>query len=92
MMARAAADDRCVDRRRRLRAGSRAIFRARNLRLSYVIGCIFAGLDTVLLALVSRVDVLAAWPLLPYLVYRVYAVWWGRALVRLNPLPSSEGG
>lgn len=67
------------------------IFRARNLRLRYVIGCVFAGLDVVLLALVSRVDVLAASSLVPYLVYRVYAVWWGRALVRLNPLPSSEG-
>ena len=67
------------------------IFRARNLRLSYVIGCVFAGLDAVLLALVLRVDVLAASSLVPYLVYRVYAVWWGRELVRLNPLPSSEG-
>ena len=61
------------------------IFRARNLRLSYVVGCVFAGLDVVLLICVSQIDFIAALTLVPYLAYRVYAVWWGRALVRLNP-------
>jgi tryptophan-rich sensory protein len=61
------------------------IFRARNLHLSYVIGCVFAGLDLLLIGLVVRLDSVAARALVPYLVYRVYAVWWGRALMKLNP-------
>jgi len=60
------------------------IFRARNLHLSYVIGWIFAGLDVLLVSLVVRVEFVAATILLPYLVYRVYAVWWGHALAKLN--------
>jgi tryptophan-rich sensory protein len=62
-----------------------AIFRARNLRLSYVIGCVFAILDAVLFGLAVLLDSIAALTLVPYLVYRVYAVWWGRALIKLNP-------
>ena len=61
------------------------IFRARNLRLSYVIGIMFAGLDVLVIGFVVRLDSVAARALLPYLVYRVYAVWWGRALMKLNP-------
>ena len=67
-----------------------AIFRARNLHLSYVIGWIFAGLDMLLVSLVVRIDLVAATTLLPYLVYRVYAVWWGHALVKLNPQRLSQ--
>ena len=63
------------------------IFRARDLRLSYAIGCIFAGLDVVLLMCVSQLDSVAAWALVPYLIYRVYAMWWGRAVMELNPGP-----
>jgi tryptophan-rich sensory protein len=61
------------------------IFRARNLHLSYVIGCAFAGLDVLLAIAALRLDRLAASVLVPYLIYRVYAVWWGRELARLNP-------
>jgi tryptophan-rich sensory protein len=61
------------------------IFRARNLRHGYVIGCAFAGLDVILLFCVSQLDSVAVSALVPYLVYRVYAVWWGRALMKLNP-------
>jgi hypothetical protein len=50
-----------------------------------VIGCVFAGLDLLLIGLVVRLDSVAARALVPYLVYRVYAVWWGRALMKLNP-------
>ena len=60
------------------------IFRARNLYLSYVIGCIFAGLDLLLVALVLPLDLVAAATLAPYFIYRIYAVWWGRALAKLN--------
>lgn len=61
------------------------IFRARNLRLSYAIGCVFAGLDVVLFVCASQLDLVVASVLVPYLFYRVYAVWWGRALMTLNP-------
>lgn len=61
------------------------IFRARNLHLSYVIGCAFAGLDVLLTICALRLDGIAASVLVPYLVYRIYAVWWGRELARLNP-------
>jgi tryptophan-rich sensory protein len=61
------------------------IFRRRNLRLSRTIGNLFAVLDSVLLLVVSRLDAVAAWVLVPYLAYRAYAVWWGSELARLNP-------
>ena len=60
------------------------IFRARNLRLSDRIGRAFAGLDVILEICLLRLDVVAALILIPYLLYRVYAVWWGRALAELN--------
>ena len=60
------------------------IFRARDLRLSYLIGGAFAGLDVLLAGCVVQLDVVAAAALAPYLAYRVYAIWWGRALLRLN--------
>jgi tryptophan-rich sensory protein len=61
------------------------IFRARKLHLSYLVGNVFALLDVLLVGCVVRLDVLAAAALAPYLVYRVYAVWWGRAIMKLNP-------
>jgi tryptophan-rich sensory protein len=60
------------------------IFRARNLRVSYLIGCVFAALDVILVVCVLRLDGLAASALVPYLAYRVYGVWWGRELAKLN--------
>jgi hypothetical protein len=54
------------------------------LHLRYVIGCAFAGFD-VLTICVLRLDRIAASVLLPYLVHRIYAVGWGRALAKLNP-------
>ena len=60
------------------------IFRARDLQLSAVIGGVFAGLDAILAICLLQLDRVAASALVPYLVYRVYAVWWGRALARLN--------
>lgn len=61
------------------------IFRARNLRLSRAIGDVYGFLDVLLLFLVTRLDAVAAYALVPYLAYRAYAVWWGHALARLNP-------
>lgn len=60
------------------------IFRSRDLHLNYVIGNVFAALDVLLVFCVVRLDAVAAATLAPYLVYRVYAVWWGWALMKLN--------
>lgn len=60
------------------------IFRARNLHVSDMIGRVFAGLDVILAISLVRLDTAAALVLVPYFVYRVYAVWWGRALAELN--------
>ena len=60
------------------------IFRARNLRLSSIVGCLFPVMDMTLLICLIQLDTLAAWSLVPYLIYRVYAVWWGHALWKVN--------
>jgi len=60
------------------------IFRARNLRISFVIGCLFPIMDIALLLCVVQVHTIAAWALVPYLIYRVYAIWWGYRLWDLN--------
>lgn len=60
------------------------IFRAKNLYASFLIGCFFPVLDVALVILVVQLDSPAAFSLLPYLVYRVYGVWWGYALWKAN--------
>jgi tryptophan-rich sensory protein len=60
------------------------IFRARNLRLSFIIGNLFPIMDACLFVCLLRLDVAAAWALTPYLLYRVYAIWWGYGLWKLN--------
>ena len=60
------------------------IFRARNLRLSFVIGSLAPIFDTMLFVLLLMLDRIAALSLIPYLVYRVYGVWWGYALWKIN--------
>ena len=60
------------------------IFRARNLRLSFIIGNLFPVMDMALFLCLLRLDRVAAWVLMPYLLYRIYAVWWGYSLWRLN--------
>lgn len=60
------------------------IFRARNLRLSSIVGCLFPVMDITLLFCLIQLDTLAAWSLVPYLIYRLYAVWWGYALWKVN--------
>jgi tryptophan-rich sensory protein len=61
-----------------------AIFRARNLRLSFIIGSLFPALDVALFACMLRLDSPAAWALIPYLLYRLYALWWGYWLWKVN--------
>jgi tryptophan-rich sensory protein len=60
------------------------IFRARNIRLSFIVTCIFPFMDVALLICLVRLDKLAAWSLTPYLLYRVYSLWWGYGLWKLN--------
>jgi tryptophan-rich sensory protein len=68
------------------------IFRAQNLHLSFVIGCLFPLLDVGLFICTLQLDKRAALFLIPYLLYRVYGVWWGYALWNANrttPRPTS---
>jgi tryptophan-rich sensory protein len=57
------------------------IFRAQNLWVSFLIGSVFPVLDITLFVLVLFLDAVAALSLVPYLIYRVYAVWWGLRFV-----------
>jgi tryptophan-rich sensory protein len=40
--------------------------------------------DASLLICLALLDKVAAWSLIPYLLYRVYAVYWGYALWKMN--------
>jgi tryptophan-rich sensory protein len=60
------------------------IFRAGNLRLSFIVGALFPVLDIALFVLLVQLDTLAACSLIPYLLYRIYAVWWGYTLWKQN--------
>ena len=60
------------------------IFRARNLYLSFIIGAIFPIMDVTLFVRLMALDQTAALAMIPYLLYRVYAVFWGYALWRAN--------
>ena len=66
------------------------IFRARNIGLSFFVTCVFPLLDVALFVYLLRLNKLAAWSLIPYLMYRVYSVWWGYRLWQLNRMPRSE--
>lgn len=60
------------------------MFRARDLRLSLFIGNLFPVMDVTLFICLLLLDKLAAWSLVPYLLYRVYALWWGYGIWKLN--------
>ena len=60
------------------------IFRAHALRLSFIIGALFPLMDIALFISLTQLDKLAAWSLVPYLLYRIYAVWWGYGLWKVN--------
>jgi tryptophan-rich sensory protein len=66
------------------------IFRAQNLYASFLIGCFFPVLDLALIVCVAQLDKVAAFSLIPYLVYRVYGVWWGYALWKENREPQAR--
>ncbi|MEK6336446.1 MAG: tryptophan-rich sensory protein [Acidobacteriota bacterium] len=60
------------------------IFRAQDLRLSFIVGALFPVLDIALFLCLLQLDTVAAQVLIPYLLYRAYGVWWGYALWKLN--------
>jgi tryptophan-rich sensory protein len=59
-------------------------FRARKLFIAFVTGSAVPIFDTALLISLVRLDRLAAWSLVPYLLYRIYGVYWGYALWKMN--------
>ena len=59
-------------------------FRARKLLLAFVAGSAAPAFDAALFICLVQLDSGAAWALVPYLIYRVYAVWWGYGLWKLN--------
>ena len=59
-------------------------FRARNLFLSVVVASLFPIMDVALLICLIQLDKVAAWSLVPYLLYRIYALWWGYGLWKIN--------
>jgi translocator protein len=64
-------------------------FRAQNLFLSFVGGSLAPIFDTTLFVCLLQLDKAAAWSLFPYLLYRIYGLWWGYALWKTNrPAPS----
>jgi len=65
-------------------------FRARKLSLAFVTGSAAPLFDAALFICLFRLDKVAAWSLVPYLLYRVYAVYWGYALWKLNRAASSQ--
>jgi tryptophan-rich sensory protein len=60
------------------------IFRAQDLRLSFIVGALFPIMDIALFICLIQLDKAAAWSLVPYLLYRIYAAWWGYGLWKIN--------
>ena len=65
-------------------------FRARNLFVAFIGSSLFPIFDIALLLGLLRLDRIAAWALLPYLIYRIYGVWWGFGLWKLNGRSGSK--
>lgn len=60
-------------------------FRSRNLRHAFAIGLPYGLVALALFAVLLRLDAVAAWWLLPYLVYLLYASVWSYRIMQLNP-------
>lgn len=59
-------------------------FRARKLFLSFIVASFFPIMDIALFICLINLDKPAAWSLIPYLLYRIYALWWGYGLWKIN--------
>jgi len=60
------------------------IFRAKNLQLNFILCALAPLVDVALLLCLVQLDSLAAWSLTPYLLYRIYSVWWCNAIWKMN--------
>jgi len=60
------------------------IFRARNLHLNFILCAVAPLVDVTLLICLVQLDSVAAWSLTPYLLYRIYSVWWCYAIWKMN--------
>jgi tryptophan-rich sensory protein len=65
-------------------------FRARKLFPAFIAGSIAPVFDLTLFICLVGLDRMAAWSLVPYLLYRIYAVYWGYALWKLNREPPTH--
>ncbi len=59
-------------------------FRAQRLFLSFFLGSLAPLFDVTLFLCLIELDKTAAWALVPYLLYRLYALWWGYGLWKVN--------
>lgn len=59
-------------------------FRLRNLFAGFISGSLAPILDVALFICLITLDKTAALALVPYLIYRLYAVWWGYGLWKVN--------
>jgi len=65
-------------------------FRAQNLFVSFLGASLFPIMDITLFICLIHLDKVAAWSLVPYLLYRIYALWWGYGLWKLNTRSKSQ--
>ncbi len=59
-------------------------FRAQNLFAGFISGSLAPILDLALFICLIKLDKTAAWAFVPYLIYRLYAIWWGYGLWKMN--------
>jgi translocator protein len=59
-------------------------FRAQNLYAAFIGSSLAPVFDLTLFICLINLDKRAAWALVPYLIYRLYAVWWGYGLWKMN--------
>ncbi len=59
-------------------------FRAHKLFASVVLTFMAPVMDLALLVCLSQLDRIAAWSLIPYVLYRLYSLWWAHGLWNLN--------
>lgn len=65
-------------------------FRLKNARASYIAFFPYAALVASLAVVLARMDLFAAFVLMPYMVYLAYAAWWTRAIWHLNDSGASR--
>jgi tryptophan-rich sensory protein len=59
-------------------------FRAQKLFVSVLVTFLAPIMDLLLLVCLIQLDRVAAWALIPYLMYRVFSLWWAYGLWKMN--------